>query len=142
MWLTPSREKVKKILEKYEDNIDCKIVWNTEFGKGLPLKDYLNDMINSIVTICPDGYMSSEISKLGEALICGNIILCSERINYPYYENNAFFVYKNVTEIPHLLDKIKSLTILELEDIIDKNNKLYQNSYSPEAIAKIINKTL
>jgi len=142
MWLTPSREVLKNILDQYSNDQNFSIKWNSGFNSGTPHNAYIEEMKNSMVTICPMGYMSPEVSKLSEALMCGNIIIASKKPNYPYYENNKFFIYENENEIPHILNKIKNMTIEELNIIIEANNLLFKNHFDPIAIALKIEKYL
>lgn len=135
MWLTPSRFKLKLILDLYENNKNYSITWNSNFNSGLPSEAYIENMRNSIVTICPNGYMSPEVARLPEALMCGNIIVCSEKPNYPYYQDNSFFVYKDESEIPDILKNIEKLSSEDLKNIIEKNNILFKKYYDPSSIA-------
>lgn len=138
MWLTPSRYNLMSILKNIENNPKVKIQWNSDFGSGIPVDQYLNNMSDSLITICPDGYMSSEVSKIGDALVCGNIIICSRKNDYPYYRNNAFFTYTDETEILDIIKKIQSMNLEEQKSIIETNNKLFETQYGPSAIAKQI----
>jgi hypothetical protein len=142
MWLTPSRILIKNIFDQYKNHNDYCVIWNGEFSKGIPNEEYLRIMQNTIVTICPNGYMSPEVSKLSEALMCGNIIICNKKPDYPYYKNNSFFIYNDEKEIVDILKHIKSLSIKELENIVIKNNNLFEEHFDPAAIALNIEKYL
>jgi len=99
-------------------------------------------MQNAIVTICPNGYISPEVSKMTEALMCGNIIIASQKPDYPYYKNNKFFIYKDENEIPDILNTIRNTSNEELKKIIEDNNKLFKNNIDPIAVAQNIEKKL
>jgi hypothetical protein len=142
MWLTPSREKLYKVLKNCENQVNNSINWNSNFNSGLPHNLYLKEMQNAIVTICPNGYISPEVSKMTEALMCGNIIIASQKPDYPYYKNNKFFIYKDENEIPDILNTIRNTSNEELKKIIEDNNKLFKNNIDPIAVAQNIEKKL
>ena len=142
MWLTPSREKLHQVLNNCENDVKNSINWNTNFNSGLPHNLYLKEMQNAIVTICPNGYISPEVSKMSEALMCGNIIISSKKPDYAYYKGNKFFIYDDENEIPDMLNTIKKMNNEELKKIIENNNKLFKNNIDPTAIAHNIEKQL
>jgi hypothetical protein len=142
MWLTPSREKLYHVLKNYQNDVNISINWNTNFNSGLPHNLYLKEMQNTIVTICPNGYISPEVSKMSEALMCGNIIIASQKPDYPYYKDNSFFIYEDEREIPEILNHIQKLSSQEKQNIIDKNNFMFNTKYCPEAIANILNERI
>jgi hypothetical protein len=141
MWLTPSRMKLKEIFDNYK-NESCSITWNTDFAKGVTNEEYLKNMSDALVTICPTGYISPEVAKIGEGLMCGNIIISSKKPNYPYYKDNSFFIYEDEREIPEILNHIQKLSSQEKQNIIDKNNFMFNTKYCPEAIANILNERI
>jgi hypothetical protein len=142
MWLTPWREKLYHVLKNYQNDVNISINWNTNFNSGLPHNLYLKEMQNTIVTICPNGYISPEVSKMSEALMCGNIIIASQKPDYPYYKDNSFFIYEDEREIPEILNHIQKLSSQEKQNIIDKNNFMFNTKYCPEAIANILNERI
>lgn len=142
MWLTPSRIPIKEAMSVYENQDDCLVIWNKDFSSGLSKEEYREKMRDSLITVCPSGYMSPEIAKIQEALVAGNIIITSERPDYHYYEDNPFFVYKNYNEIPLIVEYIKNMSIEEKQKIIDKGNEFYNRRYSPNYFASLIEKRI
>lgn len=140
MWLTPSRVPILEVMKEYENKSDCLVIWNSNFATGLTKEEYREKMRDAIITVCPSGYMSPEVTKIQEALVAGNIIITSERPKYHYYENNPFFVYKDPKEIPSIIQKISNMSIDEKQEIVNRGNEFYKNRYSPEYFASLIEK--
>lgn len=142
MWLTPSREKLKKELKQFESKDKFTIKWNSDFATGFDCDSYIKMLNDSLITICPNGYMSPEITKFGEAICCGNIIITTRRPDYPYYKNFKLFIYDQEEEIPKIIESILKLTTEELQSIQDNNNKFFHEQYGHYAIAKKIKNIL
>lgn len=142
MWETPSRKKLKNVLSQYEDADGYEILWNDKFGSGYPVDVYNKKSKQSLISICPNGYMSPEVSKVWESILNRNIIITTPRPNFTFYEDNKFFIYHDESEIPEIINQIISLEPEKIQSILDGNQKLFDKNVSPEGVSKIIKNKL
>jgi len=138
MGLWPSRSKLKDILSRYENSDKFSIHWNEQFNSGYDYSEYMKNLTNSLISISPQGYITTETARTWEIIQAKTIPICKRQIPYWYYHGMRLFQYDDESQIPDLINHIISLDPEEQQSIVDLNKKIFDENVSPKAIASWI----
>lgn len=106
---------------------------------------YLYIMSNSLFSLCPRGYGKTSF-RIYESLMCGSIpvyIYDDPWIPYDKILNfEDYGILCHISEINHLLNKMKNITSSEIESKRIIGNQIFNKYFTHDAIAKHIIKEL
>ena len=108
------------------------VLWNSEFGRGLPRSDYSRIMSQTKIALCPEGQTSDESFRYFEALAAGCVVLTTPKPDVWFYQGAPHIETTSWSDLErHLTNLLCQETVLET---LSRRSLEWWNRCCPEAV--------
>jgi hypothetical protein len=126
-------------LQKKKPNLKYRIfVTGHKFKAGWPIEKYSKEIMNSKIVLSPRGAVRAECIRFSEAVKCGCSIISCTHPNVTCFKECPAEYLGSWNELDKTIDKL--LNNKELDIRYNKTKYCWDNYFSPNAIAKYINR--
>jgi hypothetical protein len=128
-----------KLYQKHSKrNVHIKIT--RKFMTGYSMDEYSQYMSNSKITLSPRGWVRTECIRFTEAVKCGCGIITEKHADQSCFKSVPAFYINNWSSA--MIDLAVESLLSEISIINKKTILSWNNFFSPEAVAHLINRTI